>query len=89
MQKGDAQVSHIAKELPQFPGTSFDMSFIKQCEDNWQTHLQRISPFLTAGEGVWWVRTTNGFRFHDGDTDSYKQGDNFTLFHYRQHSILM
>lgn len=87
VQKGDSQVSHIAKQLPQLPGTSVKMSFIKKREDSWQLHLQRVSPFLTAGEGVWWTRTTNGFHFHDGDTDSSTQMHSITLFHYRHQSI--
>lgn len=87
VQKGDSQVSHVAKQLPQLPGTSLKMSFIKKREDSWQLHLQRVSPFLTAGEGVWWTRTVNGFHFHDGDTDSSTQMHSITLFHYRCQSI--
>lgn len=84
MQKGDSQVSHVAKQLPQLPGTCVKASFIKNRQDSWQLHLQRVSPFLTAGEGVWWTRTTNGFHFHDGDTE---QMHSVTLFHYRHQSI--
>jgi hypothetical protein len=86
VEKGDTQVSHVAKQLPHLPGTSVKMSFLKNKEDSWQLHLQRISPFLTAGEGVWWTRTTNGFHFYDGDTDN-SQAHGITLFHYRQQSV--
>ena len=54
LEKGDSQVSHVAKDLPQFPGTRVKTSFIKQREDSWQIHLQRISPFLVTGVDVWW-----------------------------------
>lgn len=70
VERGDTQVSHVAKELrTELPGTSLKTSFLKHREDSWQNHLQRISPFLAAGEGVWWVRTPSGFHFNDGDSD--------------------
>ena len=87
VQKGDSQVSHIAKELPHLPETTVKMSFIKQREDSWQLHLQQISPFLIAGEGVWWTRRPNGFHFHDGDQDSSTKDDGLDLLHHRHHSI--
>lgn len=87
VQKGDTQVSHIAKELPPLAGTSVLLSFLKHRENSWQLHLQRISPFLTAGQDVWWSNTPTGLHFHDGDGDSATQNDHFTLLHYRHHSI--
>lgn len=53
VEKGDTQVSHVAKDLPKLPGTTVKISFIGHRKDSWQSHLQRISPFLIAGEGVW------------------------------------
>lgn len=88
VQKGDTQVSHIAKELPQLPGTTLKTSYIKKREDSWKLHLQHISPFLTEGEGVWWEGTSTGFHFLDGDADSASQGDEFVLLHYHHHSIV-
>lgn len=88
VQKGDTQVSHIAKELPPLPGTSVKLSFLNHRLDSWQLHLKRISPFLTAGEDVWWTNTSTGFHFYDGDGDSATPSDDhFTLLHYRHHSI--
>lgn len=60
VERGDSQVSHVAKNLPKLPGTNVKSSFIRHTEDSWQRHLQRISPFLTAGEGVWWSRVDGG-----------------------------
>ena len=74
---GDTQVSHVAKNLPQLPGTTMKVSYIKKREDSWRLHLQRIGRFLTAGEGVWWEHTSTGFHFRDGDADRDSQGDNF------------
>ena len=87
VEKGDSQVSSVAKHLPKLPGTTVKSSFIRHREDSWQNHLQRISPFLTAGEGVWWDRTPTGFHFYDGDDDPSAQGCTFTLLHFRQHSV--
>lgn len=88
VQKGDSQVSHVAKELPQLLGTKVKASFIQQREDSWQHHLHRISPFLVAGEDVWWSYTPNTFCFHDGDTDSSNSSDTFTLLHHCYHSVM-
>ena len=85
--KGDSQVSHVAKDLPPLPGTVVKNSFIRQREDSWQVHLQQISPFLVAGVDVWWSYTSNGFVFHDGDTDPANSSDAFSLMHHRYHSV--
>ena len=88
VKNGDSQVSHVAKDLPQIPGTRVKTSFIKGKEDSWQVHLQRISPFLVAGEDIWWSSVPNGFIFHDGDTDSADPSDDFSLMHHRYHSLM-
>ena len=88
VKNGDSQVSHVAKDLPQIPGTRVKTSFIKGREDSWQVHLQRISPFLVAGEDIWWSSVPNGFIFHDGDTDSADPSDDFSLMHHRYHSLM-
>ena len=54
IEKADTQVSAIAHNLPQFPGMRIKKSFVEKRADSWQLHLQRISPFLVAGPGVWW-----------------------------------
>ena len=92
VKKGDSQVSRVAADLPQLPGTRVKTSFIQQREDSWQIqcHLQRISPFLVAGVDVWLSYTGNGFLFHDGDTDraNASVGDTFSLLHHRYHSVM-
>ena len=40
VKKGDSQVSRVAADLPQLPGTRVKTSFIQQREDSWQIHLQ-------------------------------------------------
>ena len=69
VQRGDTQVSHVAKELPRLPGTTVKKSFIEHRADSWQLNLQRISPFLTSGVDIWWSHTADGFHFNDGDAD--------------------
>lgn len=85
VQKGDTQVSHIAKELPSLPVKT---SFLKNRVNSWQVHLQRIAPFLVGGQGLWWTQEDGGFCFYDGDCDSdTRSNDTFVLLHYRHHSI--
>ena len=87
VKKGDSQVSHVAKDLPELPGTRVKTTFIQQREDSWQIHLQQISPFLVAGVDVWWSYTPNGFLFHDGDTDCANPGDT-SLLHRHYHTVM-
>ena len=58
-----------------------------QREDSWQIHLQRISQFLVDGVDVWWSHTSNGFIFHDGDSDPDNSSDVLSLLHHRYHSV--
>ena len=83
----DSQVTHVAKDMPQLASTCVKSTFIQEREKSWQIHLQRISPFLVLGEGEWWSQTSNGFKFHDGDTDPSNPNDAFSLFHHRYHSV--
>ena len=41
-----------------------------------------------VGVDVWWSYTSNGFLFHDGDTDPANPGDAFSLMHHRYHSVV-
>ena len=70
VESSGSHVGQIAKHLPQFPGTTIKFSFLRSRESSWQAHLVRISPFLSQGEGSWWETKSNGFLFHDGDTDN-------------------
>ena len=87
VEKADTQVACAAKHLPNLPGTTIKKSFIKNRVSSWQLHLQRISPFLIGGEGVWWKFSDNNFHFLDGDDDPSTQREP-GLLHFRHHSIL-
>ncbi len=52
VEKADTQVACAAKHLPSLPGITIKKSFTKCRVSSWQLYLQRISPFLTGGEGV-------------------------------------
>lgn len=88
VEKGDSQVSHVAKNLPKCQCTTIEHSFLRHRRDSWQVHLQRISPFLVSGEGVWWRNVDGSFQFLDGDDDrDTNDRDDFTLMHFREHSV--
>ena len=88
VEKGDSQVSSVAKDLPKLQRTTIKSSFLRHKGDSWQLHLRRISPFLISGEGVWWRYVSGGFQFLDGDTDRETQdGNDFTLLHFGKHSV--
>ena len=89
VEKGDSQVSSVAKDLPKLQRTTINRSFLRHKGDSWQLHLRRISPFLISGEGVWWRYVSGGFQFLDGDADRETQdGNDFTLLHFRKHSVV-
>ena len=75
VQKGDTQVSRVAKELPEVLRTHVQLSFIQ------------LPTFLVTGTNVWWSYTDKGFLFHDGDADPSNPDDTFTLLHFRSHSL--
>ena len=70
LRKQDTIVSSVAKKLPPFKGTFVDSSFVVKRSPSWQTHLQRISPFLQHGENVWWKSEGKGYQFFDSDLDA-------------------
>lgn len=84
---GDSQVAHVAKALPPLPGTTIKNSFIKNRQDSWQCHLQRISPYLVFGKGIWWTSTDSGFLFFDGDTNCSGQMEGPSMLHFRRNSV--
>ncbi len=86
VEKGDTQVSHVAKDLPKLQGTIIKSSFIEQRGDSWQNHLVRISHFLLPGKDVWWRGIDGGFQFWDGDDDS-RTDDRFNLLHFRENTM--
>ena len=88
VERGDTQVSHVARHMPKLPGTTVSSSFIAERKDSWQAHLERISPFLIAGQGVWWVPAEGGFHFFDGNGDSdIRNGNEYELLHFRKNVV--
>ena len=67
--QAESQVNKAACHLNKCSPSSFTKAFLKQHDNSWQVHLQRISPFLAKGKGVWWESTPDGYQFFDGDSD--------------------
>ena len=86
LQKADSQVKQIAKHLPSAQNTHIKRCFIRTRKAKWQMHLYRISPFLELGRGVWWIHSTDGFVFLDGDSEP-SQYDSPSMLHFRHHTI--
>ena len=55
--------------------------------DSYQAHLQRISPFLLLGPGVWWSNNEGGYKFHDGDNCSSSSPTELQLLHCRENNV--
>ena len=82
----DSRVSKLAKSCPKYKGTSFQKSFIQSRVASWQSHLERIAPFLIYGPGCWWEESEQHINFFDGAAHiSQKKGPE--LLHFRSHQI--
>ena len=82
----ERKVARAAKSLTPYKGTVFQKEFIKTRMKSWLIHLQRISPFLLRGEGVWWYQTSEAYCFLDGDQHSLSKVEGPHLLHYRSTS---
>ena len=54
---------------------------------SWQAHLERISPFLVYGKGVWWVEREDSYHFLDGATDPESHLEGPMLLQYRSSTL--
>lgn len=87
MKGQDSMVSAVTKRLPICPGTTMDKPFVHSRLASWQAHLQRVSPFLTCGEGIWWSQDEQVYRFHDSDLDQDYHHEGPALKHFRHTSL--
>ena len=56
--------------MPPYKGTNVSRSFVNSHIQSWQAHLERISPYLEHGEGIWWQEVEDGYIFFDSNSDS-------------------
>lgn len=63
--------------------------FISKRKHSWQAHLERISPFLLAGKGIWWDEAQDGSRyiFFDGKDKPEYHREGPQLLHFRNATI--
>ena len=43
--------------------------------------MERISPFLEHGEGIWWLEVEDGYEFFDSDSDPEHKSHGLDLMH--------
>ena len=87
IQNSDSQVQRAASNLKQFGGTLFSKSFVSKRNHSLQAHLERISPFLLPGKGVWWLEVDECYQFLDGATDPEYHTEGPELLHYRSSTL--
>lgn len=85
-QDQESMVSAVASKVPNFKGTTIQKSFVASRLHSWQAHLQRISPFLQYGEGVWW-KQGNTYQFLDADEDPDNKPEGPPLLHFRSSKL--
>lgn len=87
LKKQDSLVTEVAKKVPLYNGTFVSKDFIQSRMSSWQAHLQRISPYLQYGEGIWWIAVNDGYQFLDADKDPSNQLNGPKLQHFRNTKI--
>ena len=87
IQKSDSQVRRAASNLENFSGSMVSKLFISRRNHSWQAHLERISPFLVYGRGIWWFETADNYHFLDGATDPESHLEGPLLLHYRSSTL--
>ena len=83
VEQAESKVAKAAQNVPPYKGTHVTEAFLEPRMRSWQEHLQRISPFLITGKGVWWDKTSHGYLFFDGDNDSSSHIEGPKLLHFR------
>ena len=83
VQKQEGRISQAAIHAPKYPGTRIAKSFIRSHLRSWQAHLNRISPFLIPGEGIWWRQDADSYIFQDSMHDSEYHSEGPKLLHFR------
>ena len=51
--QAESKVAKASHHVPPYAGTHIEEAFISSRMKSWQQHLQRISPYLVMGKGVW------------------------------------
>ena len=87
VKQGESRVAKAGANIPPYEGTVVKDDFIQPRIKSWQAHLERLSRFLVAGEGVWWEKTQDGYHFFDGDGDLECHNEGPPLLHHR--SVLL
>ena len=82
-----SKISIQARELPPTTNTCITTEIITRRTSSWQSHLQRISPYLLPGKGVWWQTTPNGYEFFDGDDAPDTRLEGPALHHFRNTAL--
>ncbi len=87
VRNAESQVRSAAAHVPRFSQTFVSQQFIRRRRSSWQAHLQRISPYLVKGSGVWWKGVEDGYLFADGDSDPDYRPEGPNVLHIRSSTI--
>ena len=67
--------------------TVISNDIIKRFPRHWQTLLEQISDFLSAGKEVWWKKVENGIMFLDGSAEENEKNEGPFPHHFRNTTI--
>ena len=85
--KQEAEISQLAKALPDFENTFFSYNYISTHSLEFQSHLERISDYLLPGPGVWWKKTLLGIEFFDGCKEENFRSSGPAMQHFRSSDL--
>ena len=61
--------------------------FIRLRSNSFQAHLERISPYLESGPGVWWEEVADRIMFFDGDHHPNEHEKGPSCMHFRSSDL--
>ena len=83
LEKQNNLIRIAAAHLPHIENTVISKDMTRKYAFIWQTHLNRIAPYLEPGEGSWWREEKDGYEFCDGSDQPDINECGPTLLHFR------
>lgn len=83
----DSSIKTLGNSIVPMPNTVIPTQLMASIPNHYQAHLERISDFLSKGEGIWWKKHPLGIEFLDSSNqnDYHSLGPN--LMHFRSCSL--
>ena len=83
----DSSIKTLGNSIGPMPNTIIPTQLMVSIPNHYQAHLERISDFLSKGEGIWWKKHALGIEFLDGSNQGDYHSLGPKLMHFRSCSL--